>query len=500
MGRQTTPHRSGIYCGLHRGRPIWYTGDSHVIGFGPTRSGKDAGVLIPLVKTYPGSIIVHDPAFQIAAVTARYRSRFSQVFFINPFGTLTNLPKELDGVIADLSSDGFNIMASGPMDPTDADFLTFYDNLARAATELTPHNMFWYNSAVGLRTAFFMFQRMVMRDHATMSGVRRMMIGYIYNPKTGKEEYVGVDKIIALMMETGYDPIISKIANFQKQDETRNNIFKHVETEMGCFDFHQTRRDELGKSYNFETAKHRQITVYFGVPSNLDGFQVWKRLIVGSILRDMMSSLPGEIDPLIVLNEAYQFGAMECIPNFLAGGAKHGARLMSIWQDPGQIDRQYKESATLVRGSRGAFWTLAPNEPKHAEYIRVILGKKSEWGRSYAAHTVDNSQSAAGLNDQVVTFNLMNDDDLIQMPKEKMIGMIEPIEHPIQIESKHYYKVPWLLDGLDPDPYHDPRFRVHDQARIGYDYDKMVSGPTLLDTYLENEARVALPAPDEVGE
>jgi type IV secretion system protein VirD4 len=447
-----------------------------MLGFGPTRSGKDAGVLVPLVKTYPGSVIVHDPAFQIAAVTARYRSKFSQVFFVNPFGTLTNLPEELKPLIADLTSHGFNIMASGPMNPEDDNFLVFYDDLARAATELT-ENKFWYNSAVNLRTAFFMFQRMVMKEHATMSGVRRMMSGYAVNPKTGKEEHVGIDRIIAAMMKTGYDPIMSKIADFVNNDETRANIFKHVASEMACFDFGQIRKDELGKSYNFEITKHRPITIYFGIPTQISGCEVWKRLILGSILRDLMTPTPpGEIDPIVVLNEAYQFGPQECVPNFLAGGAKHGARLVSAWQDPSQINKQYGPLAGIVRGSRGALWSLAPNDPDHAQYIRILLGKETDQVRTYATHSIE----IAALSEQAQVFNLMNDDDLIHMRQEEMVGLIQPCPHPLKIEATHYYKVPWLRDGLDVDPYHDERFRrfLHDQERIEREYTRMVNEPT----------------------
>lgn len=437
---------------MFQGRPLWYTGASHILGYGPTRSGKFAGWLAYILKTYPGSIFVHDPAFEMAAVTADYRARFSDVYFINPMGTLTEYYSG-----SYLQSDGFNVMAAGPRDHRDPKFGLYYDELARMRTEYTPYNPFWYNSAVSLCSGFFEHERVVYGDRATLSGVRRRMAGWWEDPGTGEEEFRGVDRIIGDMFNDGTRSVRMKLADFTQNDETKRNIFKHVASEMGCFDFDDIRVDEErcinGNPYDFADAKKKCMTVYFGLPSTQRGCQAWKKLVLGSILRDLSKGPPGDFDPLIIVDEAAQMGAMEYMEDFCAFGAKHGGRGLWVYQSDGQVNKLFRENASVIRGSRGAMLALAPKDLHDAEMLRRTLGRKTEWRRSYGAHTMQNEQADANVTDTAATFNLMNDEDLLRM--EGGIAFIDPVKKPIRIDTPHYYRDQEMLQGLAPNPYHE---------------------------------------------
>ena len=94
-----TPDHAG-----QRGQELTYSGERHLLLFGPNGSGKGTRLLIPnLLRLRGKSLVVIDPKGELAAVTADYRSQVSDVVILNPFGLLG------------MASAGFNPLAS--LDP-----------------------------------------------------------------------------------------------------------------------------------------------------------------------------------------------------------------------------------------------------------------------------------------------------------------------------------------------------------------------------------------------
>ena len=85
----------------HVGAKIPYTGERHLLLFGPNGTGKGTRFLIPnLLSIKDRSIIVIDPKGELAAVTADYRRSIGDVVMLNPFNVLG------------LGSAGFNPLAA----------------------------------------------------------------------------------------------------------------------------------------------------------------------------------------------------------------------------------------------------------------------------------------------------------------------------------------------------------------------------------------------------
>src|SRR5208283_4353142 len=73
----------------HVGAKIPYTGERHLLLFGPNGTGKGTRFLIPnLLSIKDRSIIVIDPKGELAAVTADYRRTLGDVVILNPFNVL----------------------------------------------------------------------------------------------------------------------------------------------------------------------------------------------------------------------------------------------------------------------------------------------------------------------------------------------------------------------------------------------------------------------------
>src|ERR1041385_2687040 len=94
-----------------------YTDTRHLMTFGPTRSGKGATVIVQTLLQAEHSILCIDPKGQNAAITARRRRDFGDVFVLNPFGLHTGEPWKLPAhrfnPLAHLSLDDKNVVAEG---------------------------------------------------------------------------------------------------------------------------------------------------------------------------------------------------------------------------------------------------------------------------------------------------------------------------------------------------------------------------------------------------
>ncbi|RLS34330.1 MAG: hypothetical protein DWH78_11550 [Planctomycetota bacterium] len=68
--------------------PATYEGDSHLMTFAPTGSGR--GMIIPTLLSYPGSVVVIDLKGENYTVTARQRRKMGhQVVVLDPFEKAT---------------------------------------------------------------------------------------------------------------------------------------------------------------------------------------------------------------------------------------------------------------------------------------------------------------------------------------------------------------------------------------------------------------------------
>ncbi|MBU2772646.1 type IV secretory system conjugative DNA transfer family protein [Acidithiobacillus ferrooxidans] len=73
-----TPENGGVVIGGHAGKPIIYGGNNHVVAVGGPRSGKTAGLVIPTLTTYRGSVVVHDVRGELYKATADHRRAMGQ--------------------------------------------------------------------------------------------------------------------------------------------------------------------------------------------------------------------------------------------------------------------------------------------------------------------------------------------------------------------------------------------------------------------------------------
>ncbi len=72
------PENGGVVIGGHAGKPLIYGGNNHVVAVGGPRSGKTAGLVIPTLMHYRGSVVVHDVRGELYKATADHRRAMGQ--------------------------------------------------------------------------------------------------------------------------------------------------------------------------------------------------------------------------------------------------------------------------------------------------------------------------------------------------------------------------------------------------------------------------------------
>ena len=146
----------------HVGAKITYTGERHMLLFGPNGTGKGTRFLISnLLSIKDRSIIVIDPKGELAAVTADYRRTIGDVVMLNPFNVLG------------LGSAGFNPLAA--LDPASPNFYDDAAALGEALINIEGKDPHWSQSAQGLLVALLMWEKIKNGDAANLENVRALL-------------------------------------------------------------------------------------------------------------------------------------------------------------------------------------------------------------------------------------------------------------------------------------------------------------------------------------
>lgn len=90
------------------GQLLRYAGQAHLLTIAPTRSGKGVGAIIPNLLTADRSVFCIDPKGENARITARARSRFGQVYVLDPF-EISGQPSAAFNPLAGLDPDSLDL-------------------------------------------------------------------------------------------------------------------------------------------------------------------------------------------------------------------------------------------------------------------------------------------------------------------------------------------------------------------------------------------------------
>lgn len=360
-----------------------YGGERHMLVIGGNGSGKGTRILMPNLLNMGGSrsIVVVDPAGELAAVTAPWRRQVGDVVILNPFGVLTDYRG-----YEDLAGVGFNPLAA--LDPTSYSFNTDASLLAEAMIFVSDkgESKHFDESARALVAATIMFVVIVGRESGvvpTMKHVRQLICmasgearpPSIFNPK-GTEEY-GIPKMAAQMMRSSIAGLRNKAAQFTDWNREIQSVASTAKIQTECFDDWEIA-ESLGRNdFDFAGIKRRPTTVYLVLPPEMMGrHSKWLRLILTTALQaSLRTRFAGEPSILFMLDEFAALGHLKIIEETWAQVRKYGIQMMPVIQDLSQLKSLYGDRWESFAANAGVITAFAPNEPTTAEWLSKRMGQ-----------------------------------------------------------------------------------------------------------------------------
>jgi type IV secretion system protein VirD4 len=336
------------------GGKIIYTGERHLLLFGPNGCGKMTRFLVPNLLTIDDrSIIVIDPKGELTAITAKYRRTVSDVAIINPFNALG------------LGSQGFNPLAG--LDPKLA---TFYDDaaaLGEALIKVEGNDPHWPESAQGLIVGLVMWEKWRNGDKANLANVRTLLTEAENVDEKGRPTS-GLRFTAANMVVSDNAAMASLGARYLRTSDEISSIRSSADTQTRWL-LSQPMRDDLSRpGVDLSRLKKRPTTIYVILPAErMRTHSAWLRLVIVSALRALYQA--GGLRTLMLIDELPALGHLGPLEDAFGLVRGYKVQIAGICQDKNQLESLYKDRWESFIANAGVVQCFPPNDMMTAQWM-----------------------------------------------------------------------------------------------------------------------------------
>lgn len=478
-------NKPGPFIGFAGGRPLRLAGDAPLITFGGAGSGKLRDILAYNLCGFrvgggwnaPRRMLVNDPRGELAAISISNQIRLGKAAYcINPFG-LHGLPKH--------RVNPWNIIRK--------DSATFHADVKLLIADLIPlpTGDEKYFSARAREWSDALLRTYVAGKPASRTR-DAVSLPEFYDLVNAIEDPSCWESVAEQMLNQP-DSDIRRIA--AEMDNKRANAPKEYGAIMGSlfesisFLSDPSVRDTLsGSDFSLEVLCQRDCNVYLMIPAEyLSLLAPMQRAVVGSTIlyKTRNPAAPGV---LLIVDEAAQLGNFEALPRTYTYGRGAGLRAWSIWQDPGQITRNFGPAAlSSFIGSSQCRQFFGVRDLETARTVSAMLGQQTleydsvleqdaakrnlarvvaevmNGGDPFAAGLSYKQFSRAAKHRTKQARALMTPDEVLGMPEHEQVLFISGLKlRPILAQKYPYYTRPEMAGAYLPNPYHPP----HDLVAI----------------------------------
>jgi type IV secretion system protein VirD4 len=375
------------------GEPVYLRGQSHVITFGPTGSGK-SNIAKAIALTYPGSIFALDLKGDLAESCARYRRGLGQQVSVIDSWNITGC------------------LERARLDPMDVVKLPveMESALESVAGMLlsdfkTSRDQYWYYTSLPLLTA-------IMLHVAQTGGAKGLSMNKVVELLCNSEDVVYA---LAILLDTNAVPKNTyqrgAIANFlslpdSNNGSTRTCVLSTVQSALGLFRS-KAIQDSMGPSTLDVNAIRRgvPVSIFACMPlSRLDShgpvLKSWLDVTIQALLAREKNFEP----PMyLLIDEAAQLGncpMLKVASTFLRGS---GVRLHTFFQDLSQLRSLYPSDWQTILNNAGT-WTILKSTPLAARELAAITNLPAEFISGIAA-------------DEQIIIEVGHDPVVVKMPR-----------------------------------------------------------------------------------
>ena len=454
----------GIVIGRFNGDLLRLGGAQHVILTAPTRSGKTAGVAIPVLLTYEGSIVALDIKGELYAATSGWRAAQGQRVFVwapyaedrrghrfNPLQCVSAQPElrtsQIQSIGASLYPDDPNKDSFWTQQARNA-FFGFasymyerWDADVRTLHQAGVPRDGWPDPNTSARfPSFERLFRLCAGDGGELKSFLRNLMA---------ERFVGPDTRASL------SSLVSQA------DETFASIIGSLQEPLAQFLNPMLARATNACDFNLSDLRRHKSTLYVMVPPNKLAearklLNIFFSAVVGENTRKTPQEDPTLATPcLLLMDEFTAMGRVDILASSISHTAGYGLRSLPIIQSLSQLDATYgADVARTFITNHGASIVFTPREQRDAEEYSKMLGDTTVRSRHRSTSRGRGLNRGTGRN---ISWNEAEERRPLMLPQEvkalgadKEIIFVEGVPHPILAEKIRYFRDGFFKERLLP--------------------------------------------------
>lgn len=478
-------HRAGLtqedgpVLGFLDGRILRIPGDSPIITIGGAGGGKLRDVLafnLCGVRSKRGKwiapprMLVNDPRGELAAISIHNQVRLGKsAYCINPFA-LHGLPR----------------LRVNPWALIDPKQPAFHADIKLLVADLITRS--------GSPTSEY-FE---LRAREWCEALVKMLVHYqgsvtmpdLYDIVNDLESADVWERIREAMLATPYPDVAKSAREIHEKRENApkeyGGITGEIHKSLSFMSIPAVRETLSASDFSLDVLCKENCNVYLMIPAEYaEILAPMQRAIVGAAMLHKQR-IPSAPRVLFLIDEAAQLGRFESLLRGYSYGRGMGIRMWSVWQDTGQIARNFgRDALSGFLGSSQTRQFFAVRDLETAQMVSKMLGTQTlEYdaeldqaaARRNKAHIVRQLMDGedpfeAGLNyaqqDRASVSRvkqaraLMAPDEVLSMPENRQILFVSGLGlSPIYAEKYPYFTRAELAGGFMPNPYHPPIDKV----------------------------------------
>ena len=441
---QPTPQ--GVLIGKYRNRYLWLNGALHLAVISPTRSGKTTSIAIPILLSYPQSVVVLDLKGELRKLTSGWRQSQGQAIHVwapyddqgrthrfNPFTLLAGLdPARRLGEIQTIAAILY---------PDEPGKDPFWCMQARAAFTAFTAFLFeaWDRSwRQGLPSDpnrvpdFPSFERILRLSSGTQGrGTLQTLQAILHD--AGSYGYISPQTrtVFSSLAGLAEQTFSSVIASTQAPLQQFLNPILAAATNATDFDILAIRR--------------RPTTLYIDIPTNkLDESSKLLNIFFSSVIGNNLGKQLGEepdlkYQMLMLMDEFTAMGRLDVWAKRISISASYGVRDCCIVQSQAQLRSTYGEhDAQNFLTNHAAQVVFAPREQGDAEAYSEMLGYKT-LRRKQVSRSRGNGASQVSTSISEERRALMLPQEVKELPGNDELIFVEGCK-PIRARKNWFFK------------------------------------------------------------
>ncbi|MFZ4210600.1 type IV secretory system conjugative DNA transfer family protein [Pantoea endophytica] len=445
--------KGGIIIGSHKGKLIRYTQPDFISMGAGTRAGKGAGIVIPNLLDFEGSMFVLDPKQECYNITSGYRQKIlgQDVFLFDPFNPKTH---------------GFNALfyvdLSRPQGVTD--MLSLGETIYRTEGMTGPEGHFNGESKsllVGLSEMLWFLMTYMKQELKSFNVKHCFSIGTILefyhrapleDLLAKRQDYLGMadSDHVRFLLNDSFD----KIGHYVSLgDDAKSSVSGTFTKKLTLFSLPLFREATDRNDFDIRDMRRKKMTVYVGIMATEvdianDLLNLFFNFAIKVSMRENPDFVPDLVyDVLFLLDEFPAIGPMPYIKKASGFIAGYKLKLLTIYQNLSQLNEIYGlEGAKSLMANHPCKLIYAVSEKEDADRFSAQLGyttvKNKGKNRGSSKTGTSKGESESDAQRALV---LPQELGILNFDEEFILLKGEP---PIRCKKAFYFSDPYFMDKL----------------------------------------------------